>query len=132
MAAVPPPVSASDRAAAITARAVLVQQDKSLWTYAREGRVARFIGGSGDKKPYLGLQLEDPAVIMTDADLPVGSTFFETDTGNIYRWSGAAWTLPQPAEPQAPLLQALSELKVEIVALRMGMIEAGLCTEFAE
>lgn len=39
----------------------------------------RYIGLSGDSKP-------------TD-DTPVGSTFYETDTGNTYIFDGSSWIL---------------------------------------
>ena len=42
-------------------------------------RPEQYIGLSGDAKP--------------DTDISVGSTFFETDTSNVYVYNGTAWSL---------------------------------------
>ena len=70
-----------------------------------EGATKRFIGSSNDERPQL-----DPR----DA----GSTFFETDTGNIHRWDGRDWTLPTGEDLQ---LLTLQELLLETKATRTGI-----------
>jgi hypothetical protein len=41
--------------------------------------IKRYLGLSGDSKPT--------------ADTPVGSTFYETDTGSTYIFDGSSWIL---------------------------------------
>lgn len=62
-----------------------------------EGSIRRYIGLSTDAKPAVGL--DDP--------LPAGSTFFETDTKRIYRYSGALWTDADVTDENTVLLTAL-------------------------
>lgn len=42
-------------------------------------------------KEYIGTNAE--RVALSTTGMPAGSTFFETDTKNIYIWSGSAWAL---------------------------------------
>ena len=75
-------------------------------TVRLEGTIRRYIGLSTDEKPVLGLQ-EDGSTIEA-SDLPAGSSFLESDSGRIYRWSGEAWTLPvAETDEQLYVLQAL-------------------------
>lgn len=100
-----------------------------------ERQVKRFIGLSTDKKPIVGETFNDSTV--TDADLPAGSTFLETDiwladgTQRIARWNGEAWTYPLPSAEtstvDSALIAAIDALRLEVAALRLGMIEAGTC-----
>lgn len=41
-------------------------------------------------KRFIGTAAERAAMSITD--IPVGSSFFESDTGVIYVFNGAAWT----------------------------------------
>lgn len=61
-----------------------------------EGSIRRYIGLSSDTKPVPGMQNADNTLV-SDTDIPAGSSFFESDTGRIARWNGAAWLLPPPA-----------------------------------
>lgn len=54
-----------------------------------ESTIKRYIGNSTDPKPTFGVVID--GVEITSADLPVGSSFMEADTGHIYRWSGTQW-----------------------------------------
>ena len=94
-----------------------------------ETRTKRFIGHSTDTKPTVGIQLvsDENARTTTDADLPAGSTFLESDTGDIWRWDGVRWTLPI-AENDA-LLREFRSLREEVAALRLGMIQAGTAVD---
>ena len=99
-----------------------------------ESQIRRFIGTSYDVKPTIGLQAADAynedVLTRTGRDLPNGSTFFEEDTGDIWRWNGTAWTLPEIEKNlDGLILQELKALRTELVALRLGMIEAGECRE---
>ena len=62
-----------------------------------EGSIKRFIGLSTDEKPVLGTsQLDDRGheVEITARDLPPGSSFMESDTGRVLRWTGELWAFP--------------------------------------
>lgn len=75
-----------------------------------EGSIKRWIGKSSDTKPYPGQVLSQdngPDVVLTANDVPRGSSYLETDTGRIYRWSGTEWTYTVPADEQAEYLQAI-------------------------
>lgn len=95
--------------------------------------IKRFLGKASDPKPTVGKQFQDvntgnPPATTTSIDLPVGSTYMEEETGDIWRWNGNAWVLP-PKDTAAyeNLTKAIRELRMEMVRLRMGMIEAGAC-----
>lgn len=45
-----------------------------------EGIIKRYVGLSTDSKPTL-------------STLDAGSEFYETDSGNTYKWSGSAWSI---------------------------------------
>lgn len=102
-----------------------------------ETTIKRFIGLSGDRKPTIGLQPADSQTVdpLTTVvkDLPAGSTFFEEDTGDIWRWNGFNWTLPQTdASISYALAKELLALRKEVCALRLGMIEAGHCETISD
>lgn len=80
-----------------------------------EGSIKRWIGLSTDDKPSLGLQSDGRTVAASD--MPAGSSFLETDTGQIYRWNGSdTWTLSAPeADEQLYVMQAIL---VEVTKLR--------------
>ena len=83
-------------------------------TVRLEGPIHRYIGLSTDEKPVPGLQYGGGTI--TDADLPSGSSFLESDTWLIYRWNGSdTWTLPA-LEPD-PQLAALQEILVALTKI---------------
>ena len=91
-------------------------------TVKLEGTIRRYIGLSTDVKPELGYQSDGSTI--ASSDLPAGSSFMETDTGNIYRWNGSsAWTLPIPESDELYVLQSLlrelTELR-QMVGLAIG------------
>lgn len=49
-----------------------------------EGSIRRYVGLSTDTKPtgYTGATLDS---------IPAGSSFLESDTGDIWRWNGSEW-----------------------------------------
>lgn len=89
-----------------------------------EGSIRRWVGLSTDEKPYVGLQI-DGVTITTATDIPPGSSFLESDTGRIYRWSGNEWRLPQAATDDHLLV--LQALLSEIRELRLA-VELALTT----
>ena len=70
-----------------------------------EGSIKRWIGLSTDDKPALGHYSD--GVIVTDGDLPAGSSFLETDTGRIYRWDGREWGVHIPENQNEELLTSI-------------------------
>lgn len=93
-----------------------------------ETTIKRWIGLSSDTKPIPGQTLFDPAhnisTLLGTADVPAGSSFMESDTGFIYRWSGELWTrAPSEQSDELYVLQAiliqLTELR-QTVALIIG------------
>ena len=87
-------------------------------TVRLEGPIRRYIGLSTDVKPIIGIQSDGSTIEVTD--LPAGSSFMEPDTGRIYRWDGATWTLPAPGGDEQ--LYVLQALLIEITQLRQ-MVE---------
>lgn len=74
-----------------------------------EGSIQRWIGFSSDRKPGLGVDSEN--VTTAPADIPVGSSFLESDTGRIFRWTGTTWVAPMPDDRVVELLtQIVDEL----------------------
>ena len=59
-----------------------------------DGTIKRWIGISSDVKPVVGLNPD--GTTLAASDLPPGSSFFESDTGTIFRWTGTGWVAPQP------------------------------------
>lgn len=112
-------------------------------TVRLEKNVKRFIGSSADPKPRPGQRLLDPTSddlppILTDADVPIGSTFLEEDvylsdgTQRIARWDGGNWVYPQAAAnetPTAAIVKSLDAVFTELNLLRIGMIAAGACKD---
>ena len=96
-----------------------------------EASVKRYIGLSTDAKPTVGTSYD--GTVITDNDLPAGSTFLEEDvfladgTQRIARWNGKKWTYPLLAEAANPVADAFAVLRLELAALRLGMIDAGTC-----
>ena len=76
-------------------------------TVVLEGAIRRYIGLSTDEKPTLGFNNPDGTTITAN-DLPAGSSFMETDTGDIYRWLDDRWRLAAiDADDSLYVLQAL-------------------------
>lgn len=99
-----------------------------------ETTIKRFIGDSSDVKPALGKQVanaaNEDAATVTSRDLPAGSTFFEEDTGDIWRWNGVQWTLPaRDYALQDEMLEQLKAIRRELVQMRLGMMETAMCAE---
>ena len=96
-----------------------------------EGKTNRYIGDPADPKPRLGRGLGIDDVTVVSTDLPAGSTWYETETGEIYRWDGQRWTLARNLlrEAIATLTEAVHDMKQELYSLRLGMIDAGTCKE---
>lgn len=74
-----------------------------------ESTIKRYTGLSSDDKPRLGQNSD--GVEVSAADLPVGSSFLESDTGNIYRWTGTQWQFGD-----SPEVLELREIKALLAA----------------
>ena len=79
------------------------------------GSINRWIGNSGEVKPYVGQQDLVTGAVITAADLPIGSTFYEEDSGweFIYR-GGMTWELAPDSGRTALIIAKLDELLVTI------------------
>ena len=82
-----------------------------------ESTIKRWFGDSTDPKPAPGLVQANGNTIGV-ADVPVGSAFFEEDTGRVYRWNGSSWTIPSV---QDETLLVLEEILLEQRAIRSGI-----------
>ena len=89
-----------------------------------ETTIKRWIGTASDSKPTPGGTLFDPitntSTPVLAADVPPGSSFLETDTGRIYRWTGSDWTVFVPEEEQSEYLQAIL---FELASIKEAIIE---------
>lgn len=88
-----------------------------------ESTIKRYIGGAGDVKPRPGITLPD-GILITAAELPVGSSFLEEDTGLISRWTGVNWTVALPemdAVSNILLAEILHELRATREEARTGL-----------
>lgn len=84
-------------------------------TVRLEGTIKRFIGTSTDEKPRTpSYGPSRPA--STDSDIPPGSSFLESDTGRIYRWSGVEWLAPEP-DDLATILRSIDERLARLVEI---------------
>lgn len=92
--------------------------------------INRYIGSSADTKPALAL-LADGVTVDANS-IPVGSTFYEKDTGIIAQWDGAFWTRPPAAFDQRVLADALVSIRSELTSIRLGMVETGMCTDIRD
>ena len=61
--------------------------------FKRETTITKWVGNSEEPKP--------------DGDIPVGSTFTETDTGRVYAYDGNQWTSDQATESLGPVLDTM-------------------------
>lgn len=73
-------------------------------TVRLESSIRRYVGLSTDPKPigYSGI-VADP--------IPAGSSFLETDTGDIWRWNGTEWTAHESIEASEWLAAIYGELR---------------------
>ena len=87
-----------------------------------EATIKRYIGDSSETKPRPGILLED-GTTLTVADLPVGSSFLEEDTGLVSRWMGLRWSVPssEPKEELEALNQILAEMRAQREETRIGL-----------
>jgi len=76
-----------------------------------ETTIHRYIGLSTDAKPR-----SHRAGSTTDAaeTIPAGSSFLESDTGRIFRWSGEEWLCPDADTEGVQLLRAVRYELAEI------------------
>ncbi len=85
-----------------------------------EGSIKRWIGLSSDTKPGAGAQPDGSRTPY--ADIPVGSSFLESDTGIVWRWTGASWVSAQPDNRVVELLtQILDECKRERIIQEVAL-----------
>ena len=73
---------------------------------ALEGTIKRYIGLSTDRKPTPRVASPDGSVPLSTDILP-GSSFLETDTYRIFRWSGSEWTYTEPEDRNGLLLESI-------------------------
>ena len=64
-----------------------------------ESTIKRYVGLSTDTKPT--------GDFANGETLPPGSSFLETDTGVIYRWSGEHWRAARVSDETEELLTAI-------------------------
>lgn len=85
-----------------------------------EGSIKRWIGLSSDTKPGTGTDSE--GVTVLSSDIPVGSSFLESDTGTIYRWMGTGWIAPAADGRIVELLtQILDEARRERIVQEIAL-----------
>lgn len=83
-----------------------------------EGTIKRYIGNSSELKPFVGQVItadDGSRYTLTTQDLPAGSSFLETDTGRIYRFTGTGWAVFEPIDENGVLLSAILQ---ELVNMR--------------
>ena len=71
-------------------------------TLEHPGTLSRFIGLSGDAKPTNTFSAGKPV------DFQAGSTFYEADTGKVFRWTGEVWMYADASEVMVGLLRTIS------------------------
>ncbi len=91
--------------------------------------VKRYIGTSFDVKPRVGDVGSDGSTLITTNDLPTGSELYLTDLGLTERWNGSNWIRDPTNFDQKELHDALRRIQIELVLLRMGLQDAGMCNE---
>ncbi len=103
-------------------------------TVRLETKINRYVGLSSDPKPTPGEYSLDISRALTAEDVPVGSTFLEADTEEIWHWTGWEWRLEDTREVRE--LKAsnslLSELIVEFRTLRHALVLTGMAEDIDE
>ena len=88
-----------------------------------ESTTRRYIGQSSDQRPGERSFDVGSGVVSEDV-IPAGSSFLESDTGRIYRWSGTSWDVQSAAaDDSATYLSAIVALLTQIdtrIALALG------------
>jgi hypothetical protein len=74
-----------------------------------EGTIRRSVGVSDEPKPRS----------TADDPIPAGSTFYETDTGELARFDGTDWRLPAVAD-EAGSVQAAMLLELRAIRHELG------------
>lgn len=88
-----------------------------------EGTIKRFIGLSSDRKPG-----EDPIPVGGESAPPAGSTFFESDTGAIFRYDNGGWRIPESKGDQTDALLRLIVAELQRIHIHLQLAD-GLQTE---
>ena len=96
-------------------------------TVRLEGTIHRWAGLSTDDKPTPGYA-DAAGTVLTARDVPPGSTF-KDEKGRIWAFDGATWNLPEVADAVSPLVEAIGLLRQEVAQLRLGLIEAEMCSD---
>ena len=86
-----------------------------------ESKVKHFLADTAtDELPRVGAMFE--GVVLTLADLPVGSTVLFRDTGKLTRWNGLDWAEAVEVSDEAcqpAILAELREIKT-MIALKLA------------
>ena len=85
------------------------------------GTVHRYIGVSTETKPFVGQVRQEDNYVLTAADLPVGSTFYEEDTG--WEWAyrrESGWVLSPDSGRTGIIVAKIDDV---IGVLREALIE---------
>ena len=77
--------------------------------------VKKWSGLSNDAKPVVG-QVRSDGYRIEAVDIPVGSTFLETDTGRMYRWTGFEWEFPTSFTSEDTWKESMLETNLAILA----------------
>ena len=93
------------------------------------GVIHRYIGVSTETKPFVGQVRQEDNYVLTAADLPVGSTFYEEDTGWEFTYKGGqVWELSPDSGRTVLTLAKLDDLigvvresLVELRAIKKGI-----------
>ncbi len=103
-------------------------------TVRLETKIHRYVGLSSDPKPTPGEYSLDISRALTAADVPVGSTFLEADTEEVWHWTGTEWRLEDTREVRElkALNGLLSELIIEFRTLRHSLELTGMAAEIDE
>ena len=79
------------------------------------GTLHRYIGTSEEAKPFVGQIRQEDGYVLTAADLPIGSTFYEEDTGWEYTYKGVErWEL-SPDSARTTLILAKLDDVIEVL-----------------
>ena len=68
------------------------------------GTIHRYTGNSREIKPHVGQRDVATGVELAVGDLPIGSTFYEEDTGDQYGYTGEGWEL----DPSTALIRSMT------------------------